>query len=261
MWAINVRFAHYQRCTNYSRRYCIEDYTQCLIKIKYKIRRTSEKKTFQTTDHLTTYRLLEQKCQEWGIKMWIATRDFMKTFDTISHNSIWETLLSCNVEYGYFCLLRKIYKDQKISVQTDEESEIFDMQKDSKQGSDVKSAVQHDAVVCIKKRNTTMTKEKRNGRDLMTNLRFTDNVMLFVISKEQIRNMMCEFKDAIEKVDSGCIPTRRKFSEIRATWTPTQKDKLKSTKWASKYWQRVKAWNIWIKESLSTNKRDSGNQK
>ena len=26
-------------------------------------------------------------------------------------------------------------------------------------------------------------------------------------------------------------------------------------KWASKYWQRTKAWNIWAKESLSTNKR------
>ena len=27
------------------------------------------RKTYQTTDHLATYRMLEQKCQEWGIKM------------------------------------------------------------------------------------------------------------------------------------------------------------------------------------------------
>ena len=26
--------------------------------------------TYQTTDHLATYRLIEQKCHEWGIKMW-----------------------------------------------------------------------------------------------------------------------------------------------------------------------------------------------
>ena len=42
------------------------------------------RKTYQTTDHLTTYRMLEQKCQEWGIKMWSATVDFMKAFDSIS---------------------------------------------------------------------------------------------------------------------------------------------------------------------------------
>ena len=46
------------------------------------------RKTYQTTDHLATYRMLEQKCQEWRIKMWTATVDFMKAFDSISHNSI-----------------------------------------------------------------------------------------------------------------------------------------------------------------------------
>ena len=62
----------------------------------------------------------------------------MKAFDSISHNSIWEALLSCNVDHGYVCLL-KIYKDQKASVQTDEESEIFDIQKGSKQGDPMSS--------------------------------------------------------------------------------------------------------------------------
>ena len=33
-------------------------------------------------------------------------------------------------------------------------------------------------------------------RDCLTNLRFADDVMLFATSKEQIRNMMCEFKKA-----------------------------------------------------------------
>ena len=97
------------------------------------------RKTYQTTDHLATYRMLEQKCQEWRIKMWTATVDFMKAFDSISHNSIWEALLSCNVDHGYVCLLRKIYKDQKASVQTDEESETFDIQKGSKQGDPMSS--------------------------------------------------------------------------------------------------------------------------
>ena len=34
------------------------------------------RKSCQTTDHLATYRMIEQKCHEWGIKMWTATVDF-----------------------------------------------------------------------------------------------------------------------------------------------------------------------------------------
>ena len=29
--------------------------------------------SYQTTDHLATYRMIEQKCHEWRIKMWTAT--------------------------------------------------------------------------------------------------------------------------------------------------------------------------------------------
>ena len=97
------------------------------------------RKTYQTTDHLATYRLIEQKCHEWGIKMWTATVDFTKAFDSISHKSIWEALKSCNVDHKYVSFLRKIYRDQKASVQTDEESDIFDIQKGSKQGDPMSS--------------------------------------------------------------------------------------------------------------------------
>ena len=114
------------------------------------------RKTYQTTDHLATYRMLEQKCQEWKIKMWTATVDFTKAFDSISHNSIWEALLSCNVDHGYVCFLRKFTtKIRRRPVQTDEESEIFDIQKGSEQGDPMSSpAVQHGTAVCIKKRET-----------------------------------------------------------------------------------------------------------
>ena len=77
------------------------------------------RKTYQTTDHLATYRLIEQKCHEWAIKMWTATVDFTKAFDSISHKSIWEALKSCHLDHEYVSLLRKIYRDQKASVQTD----------------------------------------------------------------------------------------------------------------------------------------------
>ena len=41
--------------------------------------------SYQTTDHLATFRMIERKCHEWGFKMWTATIEFTKAFDSITH--------------------------------------------------------------------------------------------------------------------------------------------------------------------------------
>ena len=48
-------------------------------------------------------------------------------------------------------------------------------------------------------------------RDYLTNLRFSDDVMLFATSKGQIQNMMCEFKEATEKVGLKIHPDKTKI--------------------------------------------------
>ena len=68
MWVITARFAHCLRCTNCSRQFCTEDYTQCLTKNKQKIRLDSEKLTkqritLQRTDWLNRSAMSgESKC-------------------------------------------------------------------------------------------------------------------------------------------------------------------------------------------------------
>ena len=85
--------------------------------------------SYQTTDHLATYRKIEQKFHEWRIKMWTATIDFTKAFDSITHKSIWNALKSYGIEHDYISLLKKLYRDQKASVLTDEECDMFEIKK------------------------------------------------------------------------------------------------------------------------------------
>ena len=68
------------------------------------------RKTYQTTDHLATYRMLEQKCQEWGNQNVDCDGGLHEGVRLHLHNSIWEELLSCNVDHGYVCFLRKFTK-------------------------------------------------------------------------------------------------------------------------------------------------------
>ena len=183
------------------------------------------RKTYQTTDHLATYRLIEQKCHEWRIKMWTATVDFTKAFDSISHKAIWEALKSCNVDHECISLLRKKNRDQKASVQTDEESNIFDIQEGSKQGDPMSSLLFNTVLqYSLKDEIQRWHKKKGMGRhlsdhdhDCLTNLRFADDVLLFATSKEQIRKMMCEFKKATGKVGLRIHPDKTKILSNQST--------------------------------------------
>ena len=66
--------------------------------------------------------------------MWTATIDFTKAFDSITHKSIWKALKFSGINHEYISLLKKIYKDQKASVQTVVESNMFENQERNQTG-------------------------------------------------------------------------------------------------------------------------------
>ena len=45
-------------------------------------------RSHQTVDHLMVYRMLEQRCREWSIPLYISTIDLKKAFDRIRHQSL-----------------------------------------------------------------------------------------------------------------------------------------------------------------------------
>ena len=141
--------------------------------------------SYHTTDHLATYRMIEQKCHEWGVKMWIATIDFTKAFDSITQKSIWKAVNSCGINHEYISLLKKIYKDQKAPVQTDVECNMFEIKKGTKQG-DPLSSLLFNTVLQNSLKDDTQRWQKKKGmgiylsdhdHDCLTNLRFADDVL------------------------------------------------------------------------------------
>ena len=135
---MTLAFALCQRCTNCSQHLYTTDSIPDLTKCN---RRTREgfNVCYQTLDHLATYKLLEQKCQEWGIKMWVATVDFMKAFDSIGLKSPWKALEQCGIEPQYISLFRRQYAEQKATVLTDRESDVFEIKRSTKQGDPMSS--------------------------------------------------------------------------------------------------------------------------
>ena len=206
--------------------------------------------SYQTTDHLATYRMIEQKCHEWGIKMWIATIDFTKAFDSITHKSIWKALKSCGINHEYISLLKKIYIDQKASVQTDVESNMFEIKKGTKQGDPLSSLLLNTVFQSSLKEVTQRWQKEKgmgiylsdNDHDCLTNLRFADDVLLFATSKDQPQKCCTNSKKVLKKCVSGSTQERQKFSTTEAAFARTRKKKFKSTIFKLKSWQEMKAW-------------------
>ena len=148
----------------------------------------------------------------------------MKAFDSITHKSIWDALKSCNIDHDYISILKKIYRDQKASVQTDEESNISDIRKGTKQGDPLSSLLPNTVLQYSLKDEIQRCQEKKgigiylsdHDHDCLTNLRFAD-VMLFATSKEQIRKMLCEFKKVTQKVGLRIHPDKTKILSNQST--------------------------------------------
>ena len=151
--------------------------------------------SYQALDHLATHRLLEQKCREWCIKMWVATVDFMKAFDSISQQCLWNVLEKCGIESHHINLLRRPFAEQKGTVSTDKESDMFEMKRGTKQGDPLCSLLFNtvlqkaltDVLVLWPKSKGIGTRLGGYESDCLTNLRFADDVLLFTTSLAQLQ--------------------------------------------------------------------------
>ena len=168
-------------------------------------------------DHLMVYRVLEQRCREWGVPLYISTIDFTKAFDSIKHSALWKSLRFYGVKPAYIKLLQRLYSQQEGTVLTDKESDVFSIKRGTKQGDPLSSLLFNTVLQYSLEEDLKRWQEKRKGiklsdanEDCLTNLRFADDVLLFSTSLEKLREMLCEFKISTEAVGLGIHPDKTK---------------------------------------------------
>ena len=148
--------------------------------------------------------------------MWVTTIDFMKAFDSITHNSIWDALKTCGIDHEFLNFLNRLYKNQKETVMTDEESDMFEIEKVTKQGDPLSSLLFNTVLqMALIDDVPRWQKKKRMGiclgdddHDCLTNLRCA---LLFASTKEQLQKMLCDFKQSTEKVGLKIQPEKTKI--------------------------------------------------
>ena len=93
--------------------------------------------------------------------MWAATIDFMKAFHSITHKSKWDALNFSGIAHEYIHFLRKLCKDQKATLLTDEESDMFEIKKGTKQGDTLSSLLFNTVLQTALKEDSPRWQKKR----------------------------------------------------------------------------------------------------
>lgn len=92
------------------------------------------RKGYSTIDHIHTLELLIEKYQEKRTPLYLAFVDYKKAFDSISHNFIWETLTSQNVENEYIQVIKSLYNNSKSRIRLETTGPWFLVERGVKRG-------------------------------------------------------------------------------------------------------------------------------
>ena len=100
-----------------------------------------------------------------------------------------------------------VRETERILSLTDNESDVFEKKKGTKQCDPLSSLLFNAVLQLALKNNLANWQRKGMGirlgdseSDCLTNLRFADDVLLFVTSMEQLQRMLCDLDRSTEKV-------------------------------------------------------------
>ena len=173
---------------------------------------------FSTDDHIFTYMQIQEKCAEWQVPVWCAVLDFQKAFDTVEHQSLWNSLDEQGVPSVYIELVQKLYHAQHARVRTDVVSRSFEIQRGTKQGDPLSSLIFNSVLESILRKAKAKWEPKRIGFPLgfradakITNLRFADDVILFARTLPQLKQMLADMSVLSSHVGLKLHPGKTKI--------------------------------------------------
>jgi len=173
---------------------------------------------FSTDDHLFTFSLIQEAANEWQLPLWIATIDFKKAFDTVSHTSLVTALHEQGVSDNYIHLLTRLYTDQTGRVKTDVLSKEFRIERGTKQGDPLSSMLFNSLSESIFRRLQHKWQKRgcglrlqAMGQTTLTNLRFADDVLVFATTLPQLKAMIRELADEAWKAGLELHPDKTKI--------------------------------------------------
>ena len=175
-----------------------------------------------------------------------------KRWNIMQHTDCWNRNAVSGVQKCGFAtvdFMRRLFAEQKGSVSTDKESDIFEIQRRMKQ-CDLVSRLLFNTVLQMALSDDVERWQISKGMgfrlgdhesDCLTNFHFADDVLLFSTSLVQLQKMMCTFKQSTESVGLKIHPDKTNNLSNQST---NKRKKWRSTALKLRYYLRGRVRNI-----------------
>ena len=213
----------------------------------------------RTDDHLMVYRVLEQRCREWGVPLYISTVHFTKAFDRIKHSALWCSLHHYGVEPAYVRLLQRLYSQQEGTVLTDKESDVFPIKRGTKERDPLSSLLFNTVLQFSLEGDLKRWQENKKASDWATNKktawRIWDSLTTccsFPFRWKNYVNFNVNSRPAPKPWVWESTQTRQKYSVTRTRW---RQKRSQSTTSKLRSWRKETVHDILDRKSRSRSKK------
>ena len=158
-------------------------------------------------DAVHILRIVVDKSAEWGEALWAATLDVEKAFDKVSHEALFDALLSTEIDASAVASLRKLYRGMVyVQVLPGMESRRFSVLRGVRQGDPLSpilfnlvmsQAMKEVEVIWQRRGYGTPVGQWITGKKL-THIAFADDVTLLAHSWLQLKRMVCMLRNSLQ---------------------------------------------------------------
>lgn len=163
---------------------------------KQPIEQAGFRKGFSTIDHIHTLELVIEKYRERRRPLYIGFIDYQKAFDSISYDSLWETLTTQKVEKYYIRIIKNIYCNAKSRIKLETTGPWFPIKRGVRQGDPLSP------LLFIATLESIMSQLDWRGRSIkiennyLSHLRFADDSVLLSETGSELEYMIESLNEA-----------------------------------------------------------------
>ena len=141
-----------------------------------------------------------KKYNEYNIPIALAFIDFEKAFDSVEIWAVMKGLNNCRIDYRYSQILKNIYKNATSTIQLHELYWKFSIGRGERQGDTISPKLFTMALEDVFKTLNWSNKGININGEYLSNLRFADDIVIFVKDEEELRTMLLEINSACENI-------------------------------------------------------------
>ncbi|XGW15440.1 hypothetical protein V3C99_001145 [Haemonchus contortus] len=185
------------------------------------------RKGFCCMDHIHTITQLIERTREYKQPLLLCFIDYVKAFDSVEHNSVWNALHHAGVDPCYINLLEQCNTDTFTTIRMFQRELRVPIEKGVRQGDTISpklftTALNH-AMLQLDWDDKGINIDGRK----LSNLRFANDIVLISQNREELQQMVEELDDVSKAI--GLTMNRSKTMVMRNEWADASPITLEGT--------------------------------